>query len=223
MQLNYYDNFDLIMKLLNTIEDQSHDNTELMIIDRRLVIFRNGLVKFKYEPTLETMNLLKHPKLKAITLDNLDQKWLLHFDRLPKSIHTMIVRNISDIKEMEIILNRRYATNLYSVCKIHYVGPMSNKAVNLIRINPNVTELVLPLLDNIDDVINLNPSLVVIGVHGTAYFYNQNPYRVWSKLLNIMERNQNVMFVLFFNRYEHKAVDDIKRFNNARITMFTDF
>lgn len=194
MDLSYPTNRQEINSLLDTIDIHSQP----IIINNIIVIYSNGLVKLRHPPPLELLHVLTHPNLKAIMSVNLNIRIVSYLEKLKRSIDTIIINNIEHLANIERILHRNHIPSSYPFTKIHYNGYQPTKSVSLLRINSVVSEMVIPLLDNIEDVINLNPNLKVIGVYGEAYHLNDSPHRIWYQLLNLIKRKNKITFVLFF-------------------------
>jgi hypothetical protein len=214
----YPDDHQQINGILDTIHS-TNEPTILCKINDIFVIYTDGLVKAISLPPLELLHVLRHHKLKAIMLSNLTPTLMAYMEKLPRSIDTLVVNDLRDLSIIERLVHRNHRIGSYPFTKIHYNGKNIKKAVSFLRINTIVNEIVLPILDNIEDVINLNRNLTTIGVHGEAYYDNTSEHRVWHSLLNLIKRKQHITFVLFF-RAEYLSNVVIRDLPNVRIACF---
>lgn len=217
MNLFYPKDNGLIYNILNTI-DLNH-NEIICIINDSLIIYNNGLVKIKMIPPYEVFNVLRHYKLTSISSINLTKNIVTYLEQLPKSIDTIVIKDIKHLFSIQHVLYRNYQVSLYPFKKLHYDGKFNYSTINILRINNCVTELVLPLLDNIEDIINLNSNIKTIGVHGEAYYSFLFEQYVWYKLLDLIKRRSDIIFVLFFRS---KTLKDVllQDLPNVRIKLY---
>lgn len=221
MNLVYPDDIDQINIMFDRINIKG-DGKILCEINDVITISNNGLIKLKSIPSLTTLKILKHHKLNAIISTNLNDRIIRYLESFTeRNFEIIVIDDISHLPTIERIFHRNYESSGKPFTKIHYHGPIPTKVINFRKINHNIKEIVIPLLDNIDTVIKLNPNIKIIGIHGEAYHVNNSPLRLWKYLLSLINDNSTINFVLFFRKKYLKINDvNLNDLPNAMITLF---